>query len=177
LSAEGEKRQAELAAKQAASLGQNFDSRCLLWNPEEPPSLSPGYNSNLQIVQGKGYVMILEELMHHARLIPIDNRPHLDSSITQTFGDSRGYWDGDTLIVETTNYNGRNPFQRISSNNLKLIERFRRIDETALQYEFTIDDPVWTQPWTAMARWAAIEGPLPEYACHEESAEAEAKGK
>ena len=177
LSAEGEKRQAEIAARQAAVHGEDFNSRCILWNSEEPPTLSPGYNSNLQIVQGKGYVMILQELMHDARMIPIENRPHLDSIITQAFGDSRGYWDGDTLIVETTNYNGRNPFQRISSDKLKLTERFRRIDETTLQYEFTIDDPVWTQPWTAAARWARTEGPLLEYACHEETAEAAAKGK
>ena len=177
LSAEGEKRQAELAAKQAAGRGKDFDSRCIRWNSEEPPTLSPGYNSNLQIVQGKGFVLILQEIMHDTRLIPIDNRPHLDANVTQTFGDSRGYWEGDTLVVETTNYNGRNPFQRISSDKLKLTERFKRIDETTLRYEFTVEDPVWTQPWTAMARWSKMDGPFPEYSCHEESAEAAASAK
>jgi hypothetical protein len=175
LSEEGQKRQAELAAKQAAMRGHEFDQvenrslteRCFLWNSEGPPVLSPGYNSNIQIVQGKGYVMILQEMMHDARLIPIDNRPHLDGSVTQWFGDSRGHWEGDTLVVETTNYNGRNPLQRISSEELKVTERFKRIDENTLQYEFTINDPVWTKPWTAVASWAKTDGPLFEYACHE----------
>jgi hypothetical protein len=175
LSEEGQKRQAELAAKQAAMRGHEFDQaenrslteRCFLWNSEGPPVLSPGYNSNIQIVQGKGYVMILQEMMHDARLIPIDNRPHLDSGVTQWFGDSRGHWEEDTLVVETTNYNGRNPLQRISSEKLKVTERFKRIDENTLQYEFTIDDPVWTKPWTAVVSWAKTDGPLFEYACHE----------
>src|SRR5678815_1574344 len=174
LSAEGEKRQADLAARQSVR-GHDFDSRCILWNSEEPLTLSPSYNSNLQIVQGQGYVMILQELMHDVRLIPIDNLPHLDSNITQRFGDSRGYWDGETLIVETANYSGHNPFQPMSSEKLKLTERFRRIDDNTLQYEFTIDDPVWMQPWSAAARWVRTEGPLPEYACHEETAEANEK--
>jgi hypothetical protein len=175
LSAEGKERQAELAAKQAAMRGHEFDQaenrslteRCILWNSEGPPVLSPGYNSNVQIVQGQGYVMILQEMMHDARLIPIDNRPHLSSNVSQWFGDSRGYWEGDTLVVETTNYNGRNPLQRISSENLKVTERFKRIDEATLQYEFTIEDPVWTKPWTAVVSWAKTDGPLFEYACHE----------
>lgn len=175
LSAEGQKRQAELAAKQAAIRGHEFDQaenrslteRCILWNSEGPPVLSPGYNSNVQIVQARGYVMILQEMMHDARLIPIDDRPHLSSNVGQWFGDSRGRWEGDTLVVETTNYNGRNPFQRISSENLKVTERFKRIDEATLEYEFTVDDPVWTKPWTAVVRWAKTNGPLFEYACHE----------
>jgi hypothetical protein len=177
LSSEGQKRQADLAAKTEAMQGHEFDQaenrslteRCLLWSTEGPPVLSPGYNSILQIVQGQGYVMILQEMMHDARMIPTDNRPHLDSRVGQWFGDSRGYWEGDTLVVETTNYNGRNPFQKISSEELKVTERFKRIDEATLQYEFTIDDPVWTNPWTAVVRWARTEGPLFEYACHEEN--------
>jgi hypothetical protein len=177
LSADGEKLQAQLEVKRSAIRGQEFDSRCIRWNSEEPQTLSPNYNGNLQIVQGKGYTMILQELMHDVRLIPIDNRPHLDSNITQSLGDSRGYWEGDTLVVETTNYNGRNPFQQISSDKLRVTERFKRIDETTLLYEFTIDDPVWTHPWTAAANWASTEGPLREYACHEEAAEAAAKRK
>jgi len=175
LSPEGQERQAELAAKQAAMRGHEFDQaenrslteRCILWNSEGPPVLSPGYNSNVQIVQGQGYVMILQEMMHDARLIPLDNRPHVSSNVAQWFGDSRGHWEGDTLVVETTNYNGRNPFQRISSESLKVTERFKRIDEATLQYEFTIEDPVWTKPWTAVVSWAKTDGPLFEYACHE----------
>jgi hypothetical protein len=175
LSEVGQKRQAELAAKQAAMRGHEFDQaenrslteRCLLWNSEGPPVISPGYNSNLQIVQGQGYVMILQEMMHDARIIPIDNRPHLDGKVGQWFGDSRGHWEGDTLVVETTNYNGRNPFQRISSEKLKVTEKFRRTEEGKLEYQFTIDDPVWTKPWTAIVSWAKTEGPLFEYACHE----------
>jgi hypothetical protein len=175
LSDEGVKRQAELAAKQAAMRGHEFDQaenralteRCILWNSEGPPVISPGYNSNLQIIQSEGYVMILQEMIHDARLIPLDNRPHLAGEVTQWFGDSRGHWEGDTLVVETTNYNGRNPFQRVSSDKLKVTERFTRLNEGTLQYEFTIDDPVWTKPWTAVVSWARTEGPLFEYACHE----------
>jgi hypothetical protein len=146
---------------------RSLTERCLLWNAEGPPMIAPGYNSNLQIVQGQGYVMILQEMMHDARMIPIDNRPHLDGKVGQWFGDARGHWDGDTLVVETTNFNGRNPFQRVSSEKMKVTERFKRTEEGTLQYEFTIDDPVWTKPWTAIVSWAKTEGPLFEYACHE----------
>jgi hypothetical protein len=176
LSEFGLQRQAELAAKAAELRPRAFDraenrsltERCILWNSEGPPVIAPGYNSNLQIVQGQGYVMILQEMMHDARIIPLEKgRPHLAGNVGQWFGDSRGYWEGDTLVVETTNYNGRNPFRGISSDKLKVTERFKRIDETTLQYAFTIEDPVWTNPWSAVVSWAKTEGPLFEYACHE----------
>ena len=82
-------------------------------------------------------------------------------------GDSQGHWEGDTLVVETKNFNGRNPFQRVGSEKMKLTERFKRVDDKTLIYEFTVDDPVWTKPWTVQVPWAKSQGPMFEYACHE----------
>jgi hypothetical protein len=170
LSAIGEKRQAQLAQQRT-----NFDSaenrplteRCIVWNAQGPPMMSPGYNSNLQIVQGEGFVMILPEMMQDARVIPLKPRGRLSDNVRLWSGDSQGRWEGDTLVVETTNFNGRNPFQRVGSEQMKLTERFRRLDDKTLLYEFTIDDPVWTKPWTVQVPWAKSEGPMFEYACHE----------
>src|SRR5262245_39361903 len=167
----GEKRQAELAAQRT-----NFDSaenrplteRCIVWNAQGPPLMSPGYNSNVQIVQSEGYVMILPEMMQDARVIPLKPRGKLSENVKLWGGDSQGRWEGDTLVVETTNFNGRNPFQRVgSSEKMRLIERFKRLDDVTLVYEFTVDDPVWTKPWTVQVPWAKSQGPMFEYACHE----------
>jgi hypothetical protein len=171
LSPFGEKRQAELA-----KIKTNFDSaenrplteRCIVWNAQGPPMMSPGYNSNLQIVQGQDYVMILPEMMQDARIIPLNPRGPLAENVKLWSGDSQGHWEGDTLIVETTHFNGRNPFQRVgSSEKMRLTERFKRVDENTLVYEFTVDDPVWTKPWTVQVPWAKSQGPMFEYACHE----------
>jgi hypothetical protein len=175
LSAEGQKRQADLAARQAAIRGKEFDApenrpnteRCLIWSAQGPPMMSPGYNSNLQIVQSDGYVMILPEMMQDARIIPLDGRPHAPEAVRTWGGDSRGRWEGDTLVVETTNLNGRNPFQRVGSEKMVLTEKFRRLNDNTLLYEFTVNDPVWTKPWTVQVPWAKSEGPMFEYACHE----------
>ncbi len=166
----GRARQAELAQNRA-----NFDSaekrplteRCIIWAAQGPPLMSPGYNSNLQIVQSEGHIMVLPEMMQDARIIPLKPRGALPENIRLWGGDSQGRWDGDTLVVETKNFNGRNPFQRVGSEKLKLTERFKRVDEKTLLYEFTIDDPVWTKPWTVQVLWAKSEGPMFEYACHE----------
>jgi len=171
LSQVGEKRQAELAAMPRT----NFDSaenrplteRCIIWTAQGPPLMSPGYNSNLQIVQGEDSVMIMPEMMQDARLVPLKPRGKLPENIRLWAGDSQGRWEGDTLVVETNQFNGRNPFQRVGSDKMKLTERFRRLDEKTLLYEFTIDDPVWTKPWTVQVPWAKSEGPMFEYACHE----------
>jgi len=171
LSQVGEKRQTELAATPRT----NFDSaenrplteRCIIWTAQGPPLMSPGYNSNLQIVQGEDYVMIMPEMMQDARLVPLKPRGKLPENIRLWAGDSQGRWEGDTLVVETIQFNGRNPFQRVGSDKMKLTERFRRLDEKTLLYEFTIDDPVWTKPWTVQVPWAKSEGPMFEYACHE----------
>lgn len=171
LSDEGRKRQTELAAANRTSFdsAQNRPTteRCLIWAAQGPPLMSVGYNSNLQIVQGPGYVMILPEMMQDARIIPLDGRPHAPEAVKTWAGDARGHWEGDTLVVETTNFNGRNPLQRVGSDKLKLTERFKRVAENTIQYEYTVDDPVWTKPWTVQVMWAQSEGPLFEYACHE----------
>jgi len=171
LSPIGEKRQTELAAQQRT----NFDSaenrplteRCIIWNAQGPPMMSPGYNSNVQIVQSQDYVMILPEMMQDARVIPLKPRGHLSDNVRPWGGDSQGHWEGDTLVIETTNFNGRNPFQRVGSEKMKLTERFKRLDDATLLYEFTVDDPVWTKPWTVQVPWAKSQGPMFEYACHE----------
>ena len=133
-----------------------------------PPMRDAGYNSNYQIVQAPGYVMILVEMIHDARIIPIGGKQAaLPSGVTQWMGDSRGHWDGDVLVIETTNLNGKNPY-RGSSEKMKITERLWRIDANTLGYKFTIDDPgTWTQPWTAEAPMTKSTGPIFEHACHE----------
>ena len=132
-----------------------------------PPMLAGAYNNNYQIVQVPGYVMILVEMIHDVRVIPLDGRPHLPQQVRQWTGSYRGRWEGETLVVETTNFNGKNPFQG-SSENMRLIERFTRVDENTMRYQFTVDDPsTWTKPWSAEVPWAKTNGPLFEHACHE----------
>ena len=107
------------------------------------------------------------EMNHDARIIPIDGRPHLDESIRQWHGDSRGHWEGDSLVIETTNYSPKSKF-RESSDNLHLTERLTRVGPTTLNYEVTINDPTtWTKPWTVMIPLKGTEDAIYEYACHE----------
>ena len=123
--------------------------------------------TNYRIVQTPGYVMILMEIIHDARVIPIDGRPHLPSSVHQWLGDSRGHWEGNTLVVETTNFTNKSKF-RGADENLRLIERFTRTAPDTLLYEFTVDDPtVFTRPWKAQVPMIASNVPLYEHACHE----------
>jgi hypothetical protein len=132
-----------------------------------PPMLPGAYNNNIQIVQGQGYVVIVNEMIHNARVVPLDGRSHLDATIRQWTGDSRGRWEGDTLVVDTTNFTGRTEF-RGSTAKLHLIERFKRIDVGRLRYEFTVDDPTtWTRPWTAVVPMSKSQDLIYEYACHE----------
>ena len=128
----------------------------------------PGpYNNMYQIVQTPGYIMILVEMIHDVRIIPIDGRPHLPPNVRQWMGDSRGRWEGDTLVVDTTNFTGTTRF-RGSAENLHVIERLKRVDAGTLLYEFTIDDPAsFTKAWTAQLPFLATPGPIYEYACHE----------
>jgi hypothetical protein len=141
--------------------------QCILWPQEGPPTLPTGYNSNLQIVQGPGYVAILQEMIHDVRMIPTDGRPHLPESIRQWRGDSRGHWEGDTLVVDTTNFTDRTAFQG-SSEHLHVVERFTRTGPDRILYQFTVDDPhTWIKPWSAEIPWARMAGPIYEYACHE----------
>jgi hypothetical protein len=172
LTPEAQKRNAERAANLK---GHEFDGpenrgiqeRCLVWGSEGPPMLPPGYNSYLQIVQTPAYVMILQEMIHDARIIPMDGRPHMPGSVRRWLGDSRGRWEGDTLVVDTTNFTDKTNF-RGSRDNLHVVERFTRVDENTIRYEFTVDDPTtWTSPWSAELPLAKDKGPIYEYACHE----------
>jgi hypothetical protein len=106
-------------------------------------------------------------MVHNARVVPLDGRPHIARNIRQWVGDSRGRWDGDTLVIETTNFLGETAFPN-SSSNLRLTERFTRVSQDVLLYEFTVNDPTtWTKPWTAQVPMTKTTQPLFEYACHE----------
>jgi hypothetical protein len=131
------------------------------------PQLPAAYNNNHQIVQAPGYVAIVSERIHDASVIPLDGRPHLPPSIRTYMGDPRGHWEGDTLVVDTTNFTEKYSF-RGSDKNLHLIERFTRVDADTINYEFTIDDPTaFTKPWTAQLPLQVINSLVYEYACHE----------
>jgi hypothetical protein len=144
-----------------------LSERCIVWPNEGPPMMSPGYNSNVQIVQGPGYVAIEQEMIHDARIIPTDNRPHAPAGIRQYLGDSTGHWEGDTLVVDTTNFTDKTAFQG-SSGSLHVVERFTRLADDRLQYEFTVDDPhTWATPWSAKTFWTLAGGQVYEYACQE----------
>ncbi len=125
------------------------------------------YNNYQQIVQAPGHVVILVESMHDTRVIPLDRRPHLGASITQWIGDSRGWWEGTTLVVETTNFNDKRRFHG-ATRNMKLVERFTRVDNDTIDYRLTVTDPeTFTQPWTLETNlWRSDEG-IYEAACHE----------
>ena len=141
--------------------------RCILWPTAGPPMVPGGYNNNYQIVQAPGYVAILVEMIHDVRIIPLDGRPHLPSNIRQWMGDSRGHWEGNTLVVDTTNFTDKTHF-RGSDQNLHLVERFTRTGPDTILYEFTVDDPTaFTKPWKGQAPLTKTDGPIYEYACHE----------
>jgi hypothetical protein len=174
VNATGQKRQQERAAARKAAGGQYdavenmpIGSRCIIMGGAGPPMMNAGYNANYQIVQAPGYVMILTEMIHDVRIIPLDGRSQPPSGVKQWVGLSRGRWEGDTLVVETTNFNGKNAFQG-SSENLKVTERFTRTADDTISYRFTVEDPqTWDRPWTAEAPLAKTEGPIFEFACHE----------
>jgi len=141
--------------------------RCIVWPTSGPPMLPSAYDSNYQIAQTKDYVMIYVEAIHDVRVIPLDGQPHLPPDVRQLLGDSRGHWEGDTLVVDTTNFNDT-PALYNADRNLHVIERFRKVSPNVLFYEFTVSDPtVFTKPWTGAIAMTAIKGPLFEYACNE----------
>jgi hypothetical protein len=131
------------------------------------PRMQSGYNSYLQIVQAPGYVTIMSEMAHDARIIPLDGRPHVDPRIRVWNGDSRGRWEGDALVIDTTNFSTKSDFMG-SHENLHLSERLTRVSADVLDYEFTVDDPTtWTAPWTVMIPLKLKNERIFEYACHE----------
>jgi len=167
----------ERNAERAAKLkGHEFDSheqrplseRCILMNQERIP-MTPGANEGnlLQIVQGQGYVSLLHEIDHSTRVIPTDGRPHVPQNIRLWQGDSVGRWEGDTLVVDTTNFTNLTAY-RGSSEKLHLVERFTRTAADKMVYQFTVEDPTtWAKPWTAEVVWSKTKGPVYEWACHE----------
>ena len=141
--------------------------RCIHQQRTGPPMMPGGYNNNMRLFQRPGYVAILTEQIHEVRVIPLDGRPHLGDTIRQWKGDSRGRWEGETLVVDTINFNGRTSFQG-AGKGLHLTERFTRVDVDTLDYQYTIDDPEsFTGPWTVQLPMTRDEKQLFDYACHE----------
>ena len=164
------------AAAEASRHPSAFDShetrplseRCIVWRHEGPPMLPPAYNDIHQIFQTPDYVVVFTELgANPPRIIPIDGRPHISDEIRQFSGDSRGWWEGDTLVVETKNFVPRRSY-RGSAEFRHVVERFTRVDADSIRYEFTIDDPTtWTRSWSGEVPMTMIDGPMFEYGCHE----------
>jgi hypothetical protein len=147
--------------------------RCII-RTDSPPYLPTIYNNNFHIFQSPGYVAIAPGLIHSARIIPLDSRPHLGNGLHQWLGDTRGHWDGNTLVVETTNFRSDDGvvFQGGNPATFRITERFTRVDADTLTYQFTIEDPAtWTRPWTARIPWTRIDPAeqMYEYACHEDN--------
>jgi len=141
-----------------------LQERCVTYGV---PTLGAGYNSYYQIFQSADYVVILNEMIHDARVIPMTGQPHLPEDVRQLHGDSRGYWEGDTLVIETTNYSASASF-RGSSDALTMVERLTRVAPAVLDYEVTLkDSTTWTRPWTVLIPLTGSEEPMFEYACHE----------
>ena len=180
----GAKRQAERdAVRRAAENPEDLPpyERCIVGFNAGPPIIPGGYNQNIQLVQTRDYLVIHTEMVHTARIVPLDGRPRLLNNLRQWDGESRGRWEGDTLVVTSTNFksvgtgtlmlDGNRARPGIGwspDENLTLTERFKLVDKDTLVYEFTIDDPtVWSKPWTVAVPMTRINLNLYEYACHE----------
>jgi len=161
---------ARAAARKARGPADSWEDRplqerCIVYHGVPP--LPTGYNNNYHIVQIPGYVIILHEEIHETRTIPLDGRPHLPENVRLWLGDSRGHWEGNTLVVDTTNFNDKTNFHG-SGENMHVIERFTRVDAETILYQFTVEDPTtWTRPWSAELPMTKIKGPIYEFACHE----------
>ena len=153
---------------------RGLTARCLVGLNSGPPILPSTYNNNVLLFQTPDHVVIYTEMIHESRIVPLDGRPHLPGQITQWLGDSRGRWEGATLVVETRNFSpmvsfSGNPLSRgARGESFSLVERFTRVDADTVMYEFTVEDPTWwTAAWTAAVPMQATDGPIYEYACHE----------
>ena len=141
--------------------------RCILGFNAGPPYSPSAYNNNVHIFQTPGYAVLLIEMVNDARIVPLDGRPHVAENIRQWRGDARGHWEGDTLVVESTNFSDKTSF-RGSGKNMRLIERFTRVGPERVRYQYTIDDPEsFEKPWTALIPMKKTDQPMYEYACHE----------
>jgi hypothetical protein len=171
LTAAAQQRQRERAAyaKQHPADGPEDRSpadRCITGFNAGPPLSPGGYNQNMQLVQTQDHVMLMTEMVHTARIVPLDGRPR-QNGIRPWSGEARGRWEGDTLVIETTNFNEKRAW-RNSTPTMKLTERLTRIDANTLEYKYTVDDPdTWTAPWTAVIPLQLADAPMYEYACHE----------
>jgi hypothetical protein len=163
------------AAESADS--RNLGERCISWGNEGPPMIGSTYNANLLILKNRDSVAISHEIIHGTRIIPLDGRPHVPSAVRQLGGDSRGRWEGDTLVVDTTNFTNRTNFRGppattrqdiFSSEDLHVTERFTLSGADTIVYRFTVEDPsTWTKAWSGELLLRRIMGPILEYACHE----------
>jgi hypothetical protein len=166
------RREARAAARKGRGPADSWEDRglaerCIIGFNAGPPMMPSAYNNNFQLFLSAHYAVILTEMVHDARIVPLDGRPPLSSSISQWAGSSRGHWEGDTLVVETRNFTDKTGYQG-TGEKLRLVERFRRADADTLMYEFTVDDPAtFTRPWTAQIPMTRVPGQLFEYACHE----------
>ena len=141
--------------------------RCVVGFNSGPPMVPSAYNNNMQLVQTRTHVMILNEMIHSARIVPLDGRPHAPNTIRSLTGDSVGRWEADTLVVDTTNFSQEAGF-RGAGRDLHLVERFTRVDKDTLRYEFTVEDPAtWTGTWSASIPMTRTDELIYEYACHE----------
>ena len=182
LSPEGQRRLARQNATQRAASSDRADTRslaerCISWGNVGPPMMPPTYNANLQILQTRDQVILRHEMMHDVRIIYLDGRPHPAKNIQWLAGHSVGHWEGQTLVVDTSNFTERTNFRGspqntrqdiFASDALHVIERFTPVDEATIHYAFTVEDPsTWTRPWSGEMPIRRFEGPLYEYACHE----------
>jgi hypothetical protein len=152
---------------------RDASERCLLGYNSGPPMVGVGYNQHVQIVQTRDHVVIHNEMVHTARIVPLDKRPRLSQSIRTWSGEPRGHWEGDTLVIESKGFNNWtwNQFggwNWAADENLHVVERFSLSDADTIRYEFTVSDPtVWTKPWTGVASFHRTDDLMFEYACHE----------
>jgi hypothetical protein len=169
----GRKREAELSRGPYAAnswTDRNLAERCIT---RGAPKIPGGYNNNFQIYQPPGYVVVMQEMIHEARVIPLDGSPHVGKNIQLWMGDSRGHWEGNTLVIDTTNFNDKiisNSFNccGAAGASLHTVERFTRVSADRIDYRYTVDDPVnYTRPWTVEVPMIKTDGPIYEYACHE----------
>ena len=147
--------------------------RCII-RTDALPYMPTAYNNDFQIFQSPGYVVIAPEMIHSARIIPVDGRPHIGKDLHQWLGDARGHWEGGTLVVETTNFRSDDGvvFQGGDPKTFKLTERFTRVSPDSINYEYTVTDPnTWVKPWTVLLPWTKIDPQeqMYEYACHEDN--------
>ena len=158
---------AEKRARTHSIQDRSITERCVVGFNAGPPMNPGAYNNNLMLLQMPGMVVLHNEMVHEVRVVPLDGRDHLASGIRQLRGDSRGHWDGQTLVVETTNFTDRTSYMG-SGEDMRVIERFSRIDDGTLLYEHTVEDAdSFAQPWTAVVPMTRTDGPMFEFACHE----------